>query len=188
MQKIFRCAWVPQNNPLYQKYHDEEWGVPVHDDQKHFEFLVLEGAQAGLSWETVLKKREGYRRAFYNFEVQKCAAMTDEELEERLKNPEIIRNRLKVFAVRKNAKVFMEIQKEFGSFDNYIWGFVGGKPICHCRKTISEIPATSAESDNLSKDLKKRGMTFVGSTVIYAHMQATGLVNDHTTDCFRFKC
>lgn len=187
MDKIKRCAWVPDNNPLYQKYHDEEWGVPVFDDQKHFEFLVLESAQAGLSWETVLKKREGYRKAFYNFDVEKCAEMTDEELEERLKNPEIIRNRLKVFAVRKNAKVFIEIQKEFGSFNSYIWSFVGGVPICNNRKCISEIPATSTESDKLSKDLKKRGMTFVGSTIIYAHMQAAGLVNDHTTDCFRFK-
>lgn len=188
MNKIKRCAWVPENNPLYQKYHDEEWGVPVHDDKKHFEFLVLESAQAGLSWETVLKKREGYRKAFYNFDTQKCAEMTDKDLEERLENPEIIRNRLKVFAVRKNARVFIEIQKEFGTFDKYIWGFVEGKPICNNRESVSEIPATSPESDKLSKDLKKRGMTFVGSTIIYAHMQAAGLVNDHTTDCFRFKC
>ncbi len=187
MEKIKRCAWVPKNNPLYQKYHDEEWGVPVHDDKKHFEFLILEGAQAGLSWETVLKKREGYRKAFYNFDVEKCAQMSDEDLEERLKNPEIIRNRLKVFAVRKNARVFIEIQKEFGTFDNYIWKFVDGKPVCNNRGHISDIPATSPESDKLSKDLKKRGMTFVGSTIIYSHMQATGLVNDHTTDCFRFK-
>ncbi len=187
MDKTIRCAWVPANNPLYQKYHDEEWGVPVYDDKKHFEFLVLESAQAGLSWETVLKKREGYRKVFYNFDVEKCAAMTDEELEEKLQNPEIIRNRLKVFAARKNAKIFIDIQKEFGSFNDYIWSFVGGKPICNNRKHISEIPATSPESDKLSKDLKKRGMTFVGSTIIYAHMQAAGLVNDHTTDCFRFK-
>ncbi len=187
MDKIIRCAWVPKNNPLYQKYHDEEWGVPVHDDKKHFEFIVLEGAQAGLSWETVLKKREGYRKAFYNFDVEKCANMTDEELEEQLVNPEIIRNRLKVFSVRKNARVFVEIQKEFGSFNDYIWSFVGGEPICNNLKSVSEIPATSTQSDKLSKDLKKRGMTFVGSTIMYAHMQATGLVNDHTTDCFRFK-
>lgn len=186
MYKVTRCAWVPDNNTLYQKYHDEEWGVPVHDDRKHFEFLILEGAQAGLSWETVLKKREGYRKAFYDFDVEKCARMSDKELEERLQNPEIIRNRLKVFAVRKNAKVFLEIQKEFGSFDKYIWSFVGGAPICNNIKTVSEIPATSPESDKLSKDLKRRGMTFVGSTIIYALMQAAGLVNDHTTDCFRF--
>lgn len=187
MKKIIRCAWVPDNNPIYQKYHDEEWGVPVHDDKKHFEFIVLEGAQAGLSWITVLKKREGYRKAFFDFDVKKCAKMTDEELEEQIKNPEIIRNRLKVFAVRKNARVFIEIQKEFGSFDSYIWSFVGGKTIHNNPKSISEIPATSPESDKLSKDLKKRGMTFVGSTIIYAHMQATGLVNDHTEDCFRHK-
>lgn len=186
MEELKRCAWVPKNNPLYQKYHDEEWGTPVYDDKKHFEFLVLESAQAGLSWETVLKKREGYKKAFYNFDAKKCAQMSDEDLEERLKNPEIIRNRLKVFAVRKNAKVFLEIQKEFGSFNDYIWGFVGGKTICNNLKNISEIPATSPESDNLSKDLKKRGMTFVGSTIIYAHMQATGLINDHMADCFRF--
>ena len=187
MDKIKRCAWVPENNPLYQKYHDEEWGVPVHDDRTHFEFLILEGAQAGLSWETVFKKREGYRKAFHDFDVEKCARLSDEELEEKLQNPEIIRNRLKVFSVRKNARVFIDIQKEFGSFDKYIWSFVGGIPICKHRQTISEIPATSPESDKLSKDLKKRGMTFVGSTIIYAHMQATGLVNDHTRDCFRFK-
>ena len=187
MDKINRCAWVPANNPLYQKYHDEEWGVPVHDDRTHFEFLILEGAQAGLSWETVLKKREGYRKAFYDFDVEKCASLSDEDLEERLQNPEIIRNRLKVFSVRKNARVFIDIQKEFGSFDKYIWSFVAGAPICNHRQSISEIPATSPESDKLSKDLKKRGMTFVGSTIIYAHMQATGLVNDHTRDCFRFK-
>lgn len=187
MNKIIRCAWVPDNNPLYQKYHDEEWGVPVHEDRKHFEFLILEGAQAGLSWETVLKKREGYKKAFFDFDVEKCAKMTDEDLQERLQNPEIIRNRLKVFAVRKNAKVFIEIQKEFGSFDKYIWGFVDGVPICNNRISVSEIPATTLESDKLSKDLKKRGMTFVGSTIIYAYMQAMGLVNDHTVDCFRFK-
>lgn len=187
MDKINRCAWVPENNPLYQKYHDEEWGVPVHDDRTHFEFLILEGAQAGLSWETVLKKRDGYRKAFHDFDVEKCASLSDEELEEKLQNPEIIRNRLKVFSVRKNARVFIDIQKEFGSFDKYIWNFVGGVPICNHRQSISEIPATSPESDTLSKDLRKRGMTFVGSTIIYAHMQATGLINDHTKDCFRFK-
>ncbi len=187
MDKIRRCAWVPENNPLYQQYHDEEWGVPVHDDRTHFEFLILEGAQAGLSWETVLKKREGYRKAFHDFDVGKCARMSDEELEERLQSPEIIRNRLKVFSVRKNARIFIDIQKEFGSFDTYIWSFVGGTPLCNNRKSISEVPATTPESDTLSKDLKKRGMTFVGSTIIYAFMQAAGLVNDHTKDCFRFK-
>lgn len=186
MNHIKRCAWVPENNPLYQKYHDEEWGVPVHDDRTHFEFLTLEGAQAGLSWETVLKKREGYRKAFHGFDVEKCAGLTDGDLEERLKNPDIIRNRLKVFSVRKNARVFIGIQQEFGSFDQYVWSFVDGTPVCHKRKSVSDIPATSPESDRLSKDLKKRGMTFVGSTIIYAYLQATGLVNDHTRDCFRF--
>ncbi len=187
MDKLTRCAWVPENNPLYQQYHDEEWGVPVHDDKTHFEFLILEGAQAGLSWETVLKKREGYRKAFYDFDVEKCARLTDEELAERLQNPEIIRNRLKVFSVRKNAGVFIDIQKEFGSFDQYIWSFVGGTPVRRHPQSISDIPATSPESDKLSKDLKKRGMTFVGSTIMYAYLQATGLVNDHTKNCFRFQ-
>lgn len=187
MDKIKRCAWVPENNPLYQRYHDEEWGVPVHEDRTYFEFLILEGAQAGLSWETVLKKREGYRKTFHDFDVEKCAKMSDEELEETLQNPEIIRNRLKVFSVRKNARVFIDIQKEFGSFDRYIRSLVGEAPVCHNRQTISEVPATSPESDKLSKDLKKRGMTFVGSTIVYAFMQATGLVNNHTKDCFRFK-
>lgn len=186
MEKITRCGWVPDNNPEYQKYHDEEWGVPVHDDKKHFEMLILEGAQAGLSWETVLKKREGYRKAFKNFDVEKIAKMTDEELEELILNPQIIRNRLKVFSARKNAIAFIEIQKEFGSFDNYIWKFVDNKPLVNNLKNLSEIPAKTEISDKISKALKKRGMSFVGSTIIYAHMQAVGIVNDHTIDCFRF--
>ncbi len=181
-----RCAWVNENNELYRIYHDQEWGVPVHDDQKHFEMLILEGAQAGLSWETVLRKREAYRRAFKGFDPKKVARMTDDELEAQLKNPGIIRNRLKVYAARKNARVFLDIQQEFGSFDAYIWRFVGGKPIDGKRKSIKDIPAKTAESDTLSKDLKKRGMSFVGSTIMYAHMQATGLVNDHTVDCWRY--
>ena len=185
MNKIKRCAWVPEGNPLYQKYHDEEWGIPVHDDRKLFEMLILEGAQAGLSWETVLKKREGYRKAFKNFEVQKCARMSDEALEKLMQDPEIIRNRLKIFSVRKNALAFMLIQKEFGSFSNYIWKFVGGKPINNHFSSISQVPAKSDISDKISKDLKKRGMSFVGSTIIYAYMQAVGLVNDHMTGCFR---
>lgn len=185
MEKVNRCAWVPDNNTQYQKYHDTEWGVPVYDDQKHFEMLVLEGAQAGLSWETVLKKREGYRKAFNNFDAKKCAKMSDEELEKLLQNPDIIRNRLKIFSVRKNALVFLNIQKEFGSFNNYIWEFTREKPIVNKFKYISEIPAKTEISDKISKDLKRRGMSFVGSTIIYSHMQATGLVNDHTTDCFR---
>lgn len=186
MEKLKRCAWVPENNLEYQKYHDQEWGVPVHDDKKHFEMLVLEGAQAGLSWETVLKKRKGYKKAFYDWDVQKCAQMSDQDLEKLIQNPDIIRNRLKIFSVRKNAAAFLQIQKEFGSFDNYIWKYVGGKPIINNFTSISQIPAKTELSDKIAKDLKKRGMSFVGSTIIYAHMQTTGLVNDHTKDCFRF--
>lgn len=185
-KEIKRCSWVPENNPQYQKYHDEEWGMPVHDDRKHFEMLILEGAQAGLSWETVLKKREGYKSAFNNFDAKKCASMSDEELEKLMSNENIIRNRLKIFSVRKNAVAFIKIQKEFGSFDKYIWNFVGGKPIVNNFKTTAEIPAETELSKKISKDLKKRGMTFVGPTIIYAHMQAVGLVNDHITSCFRF--
>ncbi len=180
-----RCGWVGTGKPFYEQYHDTEWGVPVHDDQKHFEFLILEGAQAGLSWETILKRRDGYRKAFKNFDAKAVAAMTDSELEALLNNSEIIRNRLKIFAARKNAIAFLAIQKEFGSFDNYVWRFVGGKPITNHPKTLKDIPTTSKESDALSKDLKKRGMSFVGSTIIYAHMQATGLINDHIADCFK---
>jgi DNA-3-methyladenine glycosylase I len=183
-QNKIRCGWVGTDKPYYEHYHDTEWGVPVHDDKKHFEMLILEGAQAGLSWETILKRREGYRKAFKNFDVQKVAVMTDAELEALLTDEGIIRNRLKVFAARKNAIAFIAIQKEFGSFDNYVWRFVGGKPKVNRPQTLKHILPTSAESDALSKDLKKRGMTFVGSTIIYAHMQATGLVNDHITDCF----
>lgn len=185
-KEIKRCEWVPNNNLEYQKYHDEEWGVPVHDDRKHFEMLILEGAQAGLSWETVLKKREGYKNAFNNFDVKKCANMPDNELEKLMKNESIIRNRLKIFSVRKNAIAFIAIQKEFGSFDKYIWDFVGGKTIVNNFTSISQIPAETETSKRISKDLKKRGMTFVGPTIIYAYMQAVGLVNDHITSCFRF--
>jgi DNA-3-methyladenine glycosylase I len=181
-----RCGWC-KGKDFYEKYHDEEWGVPVHDDRTHFEFLILEGAQAGLSWETVLKKRDGYRKAFKNFDPKAVASMTDAELEAQIENPDIVRNRLKIFAARKNAMAFLKIQEEFGSFDEYVWKFVGGKPIQRGCKTLADVPATSPESDALSKDLKKRGMTFVGSTIIYAHMQATGLVNDHVQDCFRHK-
>jgi DNA-3-methyladenine glycosylase I len=182
-----RCSWVGTNKPHYERYHDEEWGVPVHDDNKHFEMLILEGAQAGLNWETILKKRDGYRKAFKNFDPIKVANMEDAELEKLLLNPEIIRNRLKIFSARKNAQAFLNIQKEFGSFDNYIWQFVGGTPIVNKLKTLQEVPATSKESDAISKDLKKRGMTFVGSTIIYAYMQAVGIVNDHLVNCWRFK-
>lgn len=179
-----RCDWA--NSNLLKQYHDEEWGVPVHDDRKHFEMLILEGAQAGLSWETVLRKREAYRKAFKGFDPEKVARMTDDELEEQLKNPGIIRNRLKVGATRKNAVVFLNIQKEFGSFNSYIWQWVDGKPINGKRKTIKDVPARTAESDALSKDLKKRGMSFVGSIIIYSLMQAVGLVNDHLVSCFRY--
>lgn len=182
-----RCEWVGINKPHYERYHDEEWGIPVHNDDKHFEMLILEGAQAGLNWEIILKKRGGYRQAFKNFNALKVASMGDEELEELLLNPEIIRNRLKIYSARKNAQIFLDIQKRFGSFNNYVWRFVNGAPIVNNWKTLQEVPATSKESDALSKDLKKRGMNFVGSTIIYAHMQAVGMVNDHLVTCWRYK-
>ncbi len=181
-----RCDWA-HASPLTVAYHDEEWGVPVHDDQKHFEMLILEGAQAGLSWETVLRKREAYRLAFQGFDLEKVARMTDDELEAQLANPGIIRNRLKVFSARKNALAFIHIQQEFGSFDRYIWQAVGGSPLDGKRQTMLNVPATSPESEALSKDLKKRGMSFVGPTIIYAYMQAVGLVNDHLRSCFRHR-
>ena len=181
-----RCDWA-HASPLTVAYHDEEWGVPVHDDQKHFEMLILEGAQAGLSWETVLRKREAYRLAFKGFDPEKVARMTDDELEAQLTNPGIIRNRLKVFSARKNALAFIHIQQEFGSFDRYIWQAVGGSPLDGKRRTMLNVPATSPESEALSKDLKKRGMSFVGPTIIYAYMQAVGLVNDHLRSCFRHR-
>ncbi|MBX2964835.1 MAG: DNA-3-methyladenine glycosylase I [Cyclobacteriaceae bacterium] len=181
-----RCAWCLKFEQ-YIEYHDKEWGVPVHDDRIHFEFLILEGAQAGLSWATILKKREGYRKAFADFDPEKVARFTEKRLEKILLDPGIVRNRLKVYAAVNNAKRFLEVQKEFGSFSNYIWSFVNGKPIVNKWKTLKQIPATTKESDALSKDLLKRGFKFVGSTVIYAHMQACGLVNDHLVDCFRYK-
>jgi DNA-3-methyladenine glycosylase I len=182
---IKRCAWVKIGNPHYELYHDIEWGVPVHDDNKHFEMLILEGAQAGLNWETILKRREGYRKAFKQFDPQKVAHMTDSEMEALLSDPAIIRNRLKIFSARKNAIAFLAIQKEFGSFDAYVWQFVDGKPKINLPKTTKDVPTKTAESDLLSKDLKKRGMSFVGSTIIYAYMQAIGMMNDHTLDCFK---
>src|SRR5689334_8973962 len=181
-----RCGWCLKFDE-YVRYHDEEWGVPVHDDRVHFEFLILEGAQAGLSWSTILKKRDGYRKAFGDFDPLKVAKFTESKLEKILLDPGIVRNRLKVYAAVNNAKKFLEVQKEFGSFDKYIWGFVGGKPLVGKRKGGGDIPATTEESDALSKDLIKRGFKFVGSTVIYAHMQACGLVNDHQVSCFRYK-
>ncbi len=182
-----RCPWASDVPPFYQLYHDEEWGVPVHDDRRFFEMLILEGAQAGLSWETILKRREGYRRAFRNFNPAKVAGMTNAELEKLLSNAEIIRNRLKVFGARKNALAFLAIQKEFGSFDSYVWRIVDGKPRVNLPRSKKDFVSSSPESDALSRDLKKRGMTFVGTTIIYAFMQATGLVNDHAADCFRAK-
>lgn len=181
-----RCSWCLKFDQ-YIKYHDEEWGVPVHNDQIHFEFLILEGAQAGLSWSTILKKREGYKKLFANFDPAKVAKFSEKKIETILLNPAIVRNRLKVYAAVNNAKRFLEIQKEFGSFDFYIWSFVSHKTMNNRRKSLKEIPATTKESDALSKDLIKRGFKFVGSTVIYAHMQACGLVNDHVEDCFRYK-
>lgn len=180
------CKWAEGQFDQYLKYHDEEWGVPVHDEQKHFEFLVLETAQAGLSWATILKKREGYRKAFANFVVEEVAKFSENKIEEMLLNPEIIRNRAKVLAAVNNAQRFIEIQKEFGTFDAYIWNFVNGSSIVNKWKSHEEVPVTTQESDELSKDLKKQGFKFVGSTTIYAHMQAIGMVNDHTTDCFRY--
>lgn len=179
-----RCFGGTPGKEFYAEYHDTEWGVPVHDDKHLFEMLILEGAQAGLSWETILKRREGYREAFHFFDPKKVAKMTDSELDGLLFNEKIIRNRLKVYAARKNARVFLEIQKEFGSFDRYLWGFVDGKPIVNRWKKWEDVPALTPESNALSKDLKKRGMTFVGSTIIYAYMQAVGLVNDHMSDCW----
>ncbi|MEJ2003613.1 MAG: DNA-3-methyladenine glycosylase I [Cyclobacteriaceae bacterium] len=184
---VRRCKWAEGQFPEYITYHDKEWGVPVHDDRVHFEFLILEGAQAGLSWATVLKKREGYRRAFAGFDPVKVAAYPDARIDELVKDPSIIRNRLKVASAISNARCYLEIQREFGSFDKYIWQFVDGKTIHNHWETLDDCPATSAESDALSKDLKKRGFKFVGSTIIYAHMQACGLINDHTTDCFRHR-
>ena len=182
-----RCEWATGGNDLYLAYHDKEWGVPVHDDIRHFEFLVLEGAQAGLSWSTILNKREGYRKAFAGFDPVKVARFSPKKIEMLLKNPNIVRNRLKVSSAVGNAKEFLKVQKEFGSFDAYIWDFVGGKSIQNRWKPMEDIPATSEQSDVLSKDLKKRGFKFVGSTIIYAHMQAIGMVNDHKTSCFRYK-
>jgi len=181
-----RCPWG-SNNPDMEKYHDKEWGVHITDDQKLFEFLILEGAQAGLSWLTILKRREGYRKAFANFDVKKVARFSEKKIEKLLLDPGIIRNRLKVRSAVLNAKLFIEIQKEFGSFYKYSMQFVGGKPKVNKRKRMSDFPATTRESDAFSKDLKKRGFKFVGSTIIYAHMQACGMVNDHITSCFRYK-
>lgn len=185
MREKIRCGWA--KGDLDIAYHDTEWGVPVHDDQRLFEFIILEGAQAGLSWSTILKKREGYRKAFADFDVQKVARFTEARQEELRQNPDIIRNRLKIAAAVTNARAFIKIQEEFGSFDAYIWRFVDGKPIINRWRSLAELPASTPVSDAMSKDLKKRGFRFVGSTICYAHMQATGMVNDHVVDCFRYR-
>ena len=182
---VCRCPWVDLTKPDYVDYHDKEWGVPVHDDQRMFEFLTLEGAQAGLSWYTVLRKRENYRIAFDQFDPEAVAAYDDNKVLELIANPGIIRNRAKILATVNNARRFLEVREEFGSFDVYIWRFVDGKPIVNELRELGDYPATSRESDAMSKDLRARGFKFVGSTVCYAHMQATGMVNDHSIDCFR---
>jgi len=186
MSSLVRCPWVGQNKPHYNDYHDQDWGVPVHDDRLHFEMLILEGAQAGLNWETILKRRDGYRAAFDNFDVQKVAQYGESKIQSLLQDTGIIRNKLKVRSAVKNAQAFIKIQEEFGTFDAYIWGFVNDAPIVNAWEKMEDVPITTDISDALSKDLKKRGMSFVGSTIIYAHMQAIGVVNDHLTSCFRY--
>jgi DNA-3-methyladenine glycosylase I len=185
VKEIKRCGWA--RNDLAIDYHDKEWGVPVHDDRLFFEFLILEGAQAGLSWDTILRKRDAYRKAFDNFEPEKVARYSEARVAKLLLNEGIIRNRLKIKSAVENAKAFLAVQKEFGSFDKYIWSFTGGKPLNNKVKSMSDVPAKTEISDAVSRDLKKRGFNFVGSTIMYAFMQATGMVNDHTRECFRFK-
>ncbi len=182
---LIRCGWA--RNELAIAYHDREWGVPQHDDRILFEFLILEGAQAGLSWDTILKKRENYRQAFDKFNIKKISRYDQHKIRSLMSNEGIVRNRLKIAATVKNARAFLEVQKEFGSFDRYVWQFVGGNPRVNARKRLGEVPARTAESDAMSKDLKKRGFTFVGSTICYAFMQAVGMVNDHATNCFRYR-
>ncbi|MCB9747454.1 MAG: DNA-3-methyladenine glycosylase I [Candidatus Omnitrophica bacterium] len=186
LKEKIRCGWVPADNPLYQKYHDVEWGVPVYDDRVIFEFLVLESAQAGLSWITILRKRENYRKVFKGFDPRKIIKFTKADVERLLQDAGIIRNRMKIEATINNAKCFLEVQKEFGTFSKYIWGFVGGKPIKNKWKNLKELPAKTLIAEAISKDMKKRGFKFLGPTIVYAHMQATGMVNDHTCDCFRY--
>jgi DNA-3-methyladenine glycosylase I len=185
--RINRCTWAGSDNPLMLEYHDREWGVPVRDDRRHFEFLVLEAAQAGLSWSIVLKKREGYRRAFSQFDPRKVARYTPSRIQKLTADPSIIRNRMKIESAVRNARAFLAIQDECGSFDAYCWRFVDGRPRVNRWKAMGEVPATSPESDAFSKDLKRRGFSFVGSTVMYAHMQAVGMVNDHLVGCFRYR-
>jgi DNA-3-methyladenine glycosylase I len=183
-RRVKRCAWAG-SDPLYIAYHDEEWGVPVHDDRHFFEMLILEGAQAGLSWITILRKRERYRKVFAGFDPRKVARFDEAKVTRLLEDPGIVRNRLKIAGTVRNARAFLDVQREFGSFDTYIWRFVDGRPIRTRRRALQEIPATTPESDAMSRDLKKRGFTFVGSTICYAFMQATGLVDDHVDECFR---
>jgi len=185
MHKI-RCVW-PGSDPLYQDYHDLEWGVPLHDERSLFEFLILEGAQAGLSWITILRKRENYRAAFDNFDVARIARYDENKIESLLQDAGIVRNRLKIQSAIINAQKFLDVQDEFGSFDRFIWQFVAGKPRQNKWRSHAELPSSTAESDAMSKELKRRGFKFIGSTICYAHMQATGMVNDHTTDCYRHK-
>jgi DNA-3-methyladenine glycosylase I len=187
MKTVNRCDWVPVSDPLYVAYHDEEWGVPVHDDRLLFEFLVLEGAQAGLSWLTILRKRDGYRTAFAGFDPELVAQFDEDRVQRLLQDPGIVRNRLKVRSAVENARQVLEVQREFGSLDAYLWGFVGGAPIVGGWATVRDIPPPSAEAKAMSADLKKRGFRFVGPTVCYAFMQAAGLVNDHTVSCYRFR-
>ena len=182
-----RCAWVTTDEPLLLDYHDREWGVPVHSERKHFEVLVLSGAQAGLNWSLVLKKREGYRRAFDNFDPEKVVRYSERQIRRLLSDPEIIRNRMKIEAAVRNARAFLKVQEEFGKYDSYCWQFVGGRPKLNRWKATRQIPATSPESEALSKDLKRRGFSFIGPTVAYAYMQAVGMVNDHLVDCFRYR-
>lgn len=186
MKEVKRCNWSV-SDPIYIKYHDKEWGVAVHNDRKLFEMIVLDGAQAGLSWLTILRKRENYRKAFDNFDPKKVAKYDKRKIAQLLKNDGIVRNKLKVESAVTNAKVFLKVKEEFGTFDKYIWQFIGGRTKVNSWKTLKDIPATSKESDAMSKDLKSRGFKFVGSTICYAFMQAAGMVNDHTVDCFRYK-
>jgi DNA-3-methyladenine glycosylase I len=186
-EELKRCFGGGKGKEFYACYHDEEWGMPEHDDRALFEKLILDGAQAGLSWEIILKKREGYRRVFHGFEIERVANMTDTELETALQDEGIVRNRLKVYAARKNAKVCLSICEEYGSFDSYLWGFVGGKTIVNAWKSSEEVPTSTKESDNMSKDLKRRGMSFVGTTIVYAYMQAVGMVYDHIVDCWCYE-
>ncbi len=187
MAETGRCAWAIGAGPLYQKYHDREWGVPVHNDRRLFEFLILEGAQAGLSWSTILNKRRNYRKAYDNFDARKIARYDAARVRRLLKNPGIVRNRLKIRASILNARAFLRVQEEFGSFDKYIWRFVAGKPVRNRRRRKNQVPARTKESDAMSQDLKKRGFKFVGSTICYAYMQAVGMVNDHTINCYRYR-